>query len=173
MKNRSDTIYTTQFSTPLGVMFAASFKDELIMFIFFDKVFIEKELKTLQKILKVEKITQNDTVFENLKIQIDEYFNKKREKFDIPFRVFGTPFQVKCWEALLQIPYGKTISYKKQAQNIKNEKAFRAVANSNSKNLIDIIIPCHRVIASDGKLGGYSCGVDKKLFLLKLEQNIL
>lgn len=166
-----NTIFTTKFSTPLGVVFAASFNGDLIMFVFVDEVFIQKKLEFFKKILKADKIIQNDTVFENLKIQLEEYFHKKREVFDIPLRLFGTSFQIKCWEALLKIPYGKTISYKQQAQNIKNEKAFRAVANSNSKNPIVIIIPCHRVIANDGKLGGYSCGIDKKIILLKLEQN--
>ncbi|MDN5079658.1 methylated-DNA--[protein]-cysteine S-methyltransferase [Aliarcobacter butzleri] len=83
----------------------------------------------------------------------------------------GTPFQIKVWETLLKIPYGKTISYKEEAKMIENEKAFRAVANANGKNNLSIIVPCHRVISNNGEIGGYTGGVEKKEFLLKLEQN--
>ena len=81
----------------------------------------------------------------------------------------GTPFQQKVWASLQKIPYGKTISYAKLADNIDQPTAFRAVANANGKNPFSIIVPCHRVISSDGKLGGYTGGVDKKVYLLAIE----
>ncbi|WP_419673674.1 methylated-DNA--[protein]-cysteine S-methyltransferase [Aliarcobacter butzleri] len=102
---------------------------------------------------------------------MNEYFLKKRTNFTIPLKLIGTPFQIKVWEALLKIPYGKTISYKEEAKMIENEKAFRAVANANGKNNLSIIVPCHRVISNNGEIGGYTGGVEKKEFLLKLEQN--
>lgn len=102
--------------------------------------------------------------------QIKEYLNGEREVFDLPLELsLGTPFQQKVWAALQKIPYGETISYAKLADNIGQPKAFRAVANANGKNPFSIIIPCHRVIASDGELGGYTGGLDKKEYLLALE----
>ena len=102
--------------------------------------------------------------------QINEYTNGKRQYFDLPLDVsIGTPFQQKVWASLQKIPYGETISYAKLADNIDQPTAFRAVANANGKNPFSIIVPCHRVISSDGKLGGYTGGVDKKVYLLAIE----
>lgn len=102
--------------------------------------------------------------------QINEYVNGKRQYFDLPLDVgTGTLFQQKVCTALQNIPYGETISYAKLAATIGQPTAFRAVANANGKNPFSIIIPCHRVISSDGKLGGYTGGVDKKAYLLALE----
>ena len=102
--------------------------------------------------------------------QMREYLSGTRTQFDLPLLIEGTPFQKKCWKALTKIPYGKTISYKEQAKSFGNEKAVRAVGSANGKNRFPIIIPCHRVIASDGTLGGYSGGLNVKIKLLKIEQ---
>ena len=102
--------------------------------------------------------------------QLTEYFNGDRQAFDLPLDTsLGTKFQQRVWQALQDIAYGKTISYATLAQNVDSPQGFRAVANANSKNPFSIIIPCHRVIASDGKLGGYTGGLDKKEYLLALE----
>ncbi|MDK2091918.1 methylated-DNA--[protein]-cysteine S-methyltransferase [Aliarcobacter butzleri] len=170
MKNEN-IIFTTKFSTPLSEMFAAYFKDELIMFTPFEKEFCEKRIENLKKILKANKVIEDKNIFKLLEKEINEYFFKKRTNFTIPLKLIGTPFQIKVWEALLKIPYGKTISYKEEAKMIENEKAFRAVANANGKNNLSIIVPCHRVISNNGEIGGYTGGVEKKEFLLKLEQN--
>ena len=99
-----------------------------------------------------------------------EYFDGKRKSFDgLPLRAEGTAFQKKVWDALLTIPYGETRSYKEQAIIVGNEKACRAVGTANGKNPISIIIPCHRVIGSDGSLTGYGGGLDIKKALLELE----
>lgn len=104
--------------------------------------------------------------------QLNQYFNGRRQRFDLPLDLSpGTKFQQKVWHALAQIPYGETISYAKLAQNIGQPTAYRAVANANGKNPFSIIIPCHRVIASDGGLGGYTGGIDKKQLLLSIESN--
>lgn len=166
-----EIINTTTFSTPLGEMFAASSKKGIVMLTFFTPFYIEAKIEVLKKTLNVEVIPANNEIFKTLKIQLNEYFEKKRTTFEIPLQLIGSPFQVKCWKELLNIPYGKTISYKEQAIKIGNEKAFRAVANANGQNMIDILVPCHRVIANNGKLSGYTGGVEKKEFLLKLEQN--
>jgi len=104
--------------------------------------------------------------------QLDEYFAGTRQTFDLPLSPKGTPFQEKVWKQLQEIPYGQTISYSQLAQAIGNPKACRAVGSANGKNPISIIIPCHRVIASDGSLGGYSSGLENKKILLDLEKNL-
>jgi len=103
------------------------------------------------------------------KKQLEQYFAGKRTSFDVALDLVGTEFQVRAWRALCRIPFGKTISYGQQASNIKNPKAFRAVGSANGKNPIPIIVPCHRVVASDGSLGGYSLGLKMKKQLLALE----
>ncbi|MDR0681132.1 MAG: methylated-DNA--[protein]-cysteine S-methyltransferase [Dysgonamonadaceae bacterium] len=103
-------------------------------------------------------------------IQLSEYFAGKRRSFDLPLFAKGTEFQEKVWDALLQLPYGKTVSYAEVAKIVRHPKAWRAVGSANGKNPIAIIIPCHRVIASDGTLGGYAHGLDIKKQLLDLEK---
>jgi len=103
--------------------------------------------------------------------QLKEYFAGARKTFDVPLSFKGTPFQAKDWKALLTIPYGETRSYKQIAELIGSPKACRAVGLANNRNPISIIIPCHRVIGSDGKLVGYGGGLDIKERLLALERN--
>ena len=101
--------------------------------------------------------------------QLEEYFSGQRQQFDIALDIEGTVFQRKVWDQLLRIPFGSTVSYKEIAKKIKNPKAMRAVGNANGKNPLCIIIPCHRVIANDGTIGGYSGGIHIKQMLLKHE----
>ena len=104
--------------------------------------------------------------------QLDQYLAGERQQFDMTLDwSLGTPFQQSVWRALQQIPYGQTISYAQLAQSIGKPTAYRAVANANGKNPFSIIIPCHRVVASHGSLGGYTGGLDKKRLLLGIEQN--
>lgn len=102
-------------------------------------------------------------------VQLNEYFTGKRKVFDLPINLNGTSFQQKVWKELRNIPYGETKSYRDIASSIGNKKAVRAVGCANSKNPILIIVPCHRVINKNGKLGGFACGIDVKKFLLELE----
>lgn len=101
--------------------------------------------------------------------QIEDYLNGTRKVFDLPLDFAGTPFQREVWEQLQMIPYGQTISYKELAKRINRPKAFRAVGTANGRNPLSLIVPCHRVIASDESLGGYAGGLDRKAFLLQLE----
>jgi len=101
--------------------------------------------------------------------QIDEYFNKKRQIFDLPLVLHGTDFQIKDWKALQKIPYGRTLSYGEIAAMIGKPKACRAVGMANNRNPISIVIPCHRVIGHDGSLTGYGGGLKLKQKLLDLE----
>lgn len=102
--------------------------------------------------------------------ELDEYFQGKRKTFDIPLRTHGTPFQEKVWAALRAIPYGEVRSYKEVAEAIGHPKAYRAVGMANNANPIFIIVPCHRVIGSDGSLTGYGGGLPMKKALLSLEK---
>jgi len=104
--------------------------------------------------------------------QLDEYFIGECRSFDLPLRPAGTPFQTAVWQGLLGIPYGETVSYGQLAALIGRPGAARAVGGANRVNPLPVFIPCHRVIAADRKLGGFSCGLWRKEFLLKLERAI-
>lgn len=103
--------------------------------------------------------------------ELDEYFKGARKTFKLPLALKGTPFQKKVWQALMTIPYGETMTYKQVAEAIGNPKACRAVGMANNRNPIPIIIPCHRVIGSNGKLVGYAGGLHIKEKLLEMEQS--
>lgn len=103
-------------------------------------------------------------------IQLDEYFQGKRTTFSLPFKLTGTLFQLAVWKELQNIPYGKTTSYKEIAQKINKPKAYRAVGMANNKNPLPIIIPCHRVIGSNGKLIGYAGGLKIKKLSLRIRK---
>ena len=104
--------------------------------------------------------------------QLDEYFNGQRTSFDIPVCQDGTDFQQSVWHELMNIPFGKTITYADLAQSLDNPKAVRAVGAVNGKNRIWVIVPCHRVIGSDGSLTGYAGGLDRKKWLLQHEAKV-
>jgi len=105
--------------------------------------------------------------------ELKEYFEGTRLSFDLPLKMEGTEFQIKVWNALLQIPFGETRSYKQIAEAVGNPLGSRAIGNANNKNKISIIVPCHRVIGANGKLVGYEGGLDIKEKLLNLEKNII
>lgn len=110
---------------------------------------------------------------EQTKRQLMEYFSGKRKAFDLPLAITGTGFQKKVWEELRHIPYGKTLSYLGLSRQIGNVKAIRAVGHANGQNPLAIIIPCHRVIGSDGSLTGYAGGLWRKKWLLEHEGALL
>ncbi len=107
--------------------------------------------------------------FQEVVRQLNEYFNSKRKTFDLKLNPKGTEFQKNVWRSLLEIPFGKTTSYLELSRRLGDVKAIRAVANANAKNPLWIIIPCHRVIGSDGSLTGYAGGLHRKEWLLKHE----
>ena len=112
---------------------------------------------------------KNHSLLNEVERQLKEYFAKKRKQFDLPLHAEGTPFQEHVWECLRQIPYGTVVSYKDIAVKMQNPLAVRAVGSANGRNPISIIVPCHRVIASGGGLGGFAGGLDRKQILLDLE----
>lgn len=126
----------------------------------------------MKKLLNAQYLEKDDIVLQDTRQQLDEYFSMKRENFDIPLLMVGTQFQKSVWEELIKIPYANTASYLELSKAIGNEKAVRAVANANGANAIAIIIPCHRIIGSDGSLTGYAGGLPLKKKLLELENNL-
>ena len=128
--------------------------------------------RRIQNGLKAEYVKQSSKVIEETIKEMEEYFAGERKDFDIPLLILGTDFQKSVWDGLLKIPYGATASYLELSQNIGKEKAIRAVASANGANAISILIPCHRVIGSNGDLVGYAGGLPAKKKLLALEGNL-
>jgi methylated-DNA-[protein]-cysteine S-methyltransferase len=121
------------------------------------RIFLNNNSVTIKNTTST-RLRPDDPYMFNIFNQLEEYFNGKRKKFNLPLDIKGTKFQKKVWNELSKIPYGKIVSYKKIAEKIGNKKALRAVGKASAYNPLCIIIPCHRVINSNGKLGGYSAG---------------
>jgi len=160
-----------RFSTPLGPMMAGASDEGLCFLEFTDRRGLEKELIDLKKRIKGVILPGNSKVIEQTKQQLADYFSGTLQDFSLPLFTPGTPFQQQVWDQLRTIPYGQTRSYKEQAGHIGNPKAVRAVATANGMNRLAIIIPCHRVIGSDGSLTGYAGGLARKQWLLDHEAN--
>jgi methylated-DNA-[protein]-cysteine S-methyltransferase len=135
----------------------------------YDQTQANVKLWTRKHFLKCE-IIRDDEKTAPVVQQLNEYFQGRRYHFDIPLQLCGTPFQKRVWETLRAIPHGETRTYKQIAQTMKAGKAVRAIGNANNKNPLPILIPCHRVIGSNGSLVGYGGGIDKKQFLLDIEK---
>jgi len=129
----------------------------------------ERVYSRLRRILNAEFAEGSSPVIAQAITQLNEYFTGERYRFDVPLIFVGTEFQKRVWAELLNIPYGKTISYGEMAINMGRPTSVRAIANANGANAISIFAPCHRVIGSDGALTGYGGGLTVKAFLLKLE----
>ena len=156
-------MWKTEISSPVGILQA--FADEQGLTGLIWPLSEDKRFDTEFELVKPDQVP----VFKKLKSQLGEYFDRKRMKFDLPLHPIGTEFQVAAWNALCEIPYGKTRTYAEQAANIGRPKAVRAVGAANGRNPISIVIPCHRVIGSNGRLTGFAGGVDVKRFLLEHE----
>lgn len=152
-----EKVFKTYYSSPIGIVEIAGTEDGVTSIIFAEgKVTTDK----IPEILK------------NAYYQLDEYFNGKRRAFDLKLSLKGTEFQRKVWMELMNIPYGETLTYKDIADRLGNSHAVRAVGNANGKNPISIVVPCHRVIGSNGKLTGYAGGLERKAWLLKHEKDM-
>lgn len=101
--------------------------------------------------------------------QLDEYFNGSRKQFEFAYKLLGTDFQIRVWQELEKIPYGTMVTYAEQAIKLGDVKSIRAVGTANGKNKLAIVVPCHRVVGTDGSLTGYAGGIDKKKWLLQHE----
>lgn len=165
-------ILLERFPTPLGPMYAAATENALCLLEFTDRRMLETEFRDLSKRLQANIIPGSNAITEQTRQQVEEYFDGGRTKFDLPLETPGTPFQQKVWNQLNQIPYGETRSYLAQAQAMGEPAAVRAVARANGMNRIAIVVPCHRVLGSSGKLTGYAGGLARKRWLLKHEQKV-
>ncbi len=159
----------THLTTPLGPMIAGATDEGICLFDFSERRMMESIMKRIEQRMKSPLIPGHHTYFDILNKQVEEYFNGTRKEFDLPLHLIGSDFQKKVWNALLQIPYGETRSYKQQSIAIDNLKAIRAVGTANGQNAIAIIVPCHRVIGDNGSLVGYGGGLPKKKWLLEHE----
>jgi AraC family transcriptional regulator of adaptative response/methylated-DNA-[protein]-cysteine methyltransferase len=160
----------THIETDLGLMIAAATHKGICMFEFSDYKLLDLELRQLGALSNAPLVQGDNPHFNTLKEQIRQYFMGERRNFDIPLDLAGTEFQKQVWLSLFQIPYGCTTTYAKQAELLGKRSAIRAVANANGKNKISIILPCHRVIGTNGSLTGYGGGIWRKEKLLELER---
>lgn len=174
-KNSKDQkiIDLKRIETPIGTMFAAAVEEGICMLEFTDRKMLENEFKDLAKSLNATIVQGENRHFKTLEKELSEYFDGNRTEFTVPLSPVGTEFQKSVWKVLMKIPYGETWNYKKQSEVLGDVKKVRAVANANGMNKISILIPCHRVIGSNGTLTGYGGGIWRKQKLLELEKAIL
>jgi len=166
----SSLIRLTEFESPLGQMIAGSTEEGICLLEFADNARrIEKEIASLEQLLGARVVHGEDPHLEVLTQQLAEYFKGVRKVFTLPLVTPGSLFLQEVWHELLKIPYGTTRSYMDQAKALGKPDAIRAVAHANGMNRISIIIPCHRVVGSDGKMTGYGGGIWRKKRLLELE----
>jgi methylated-DNA-[protein]-cysteine S-methyltransferase len=158
--------------TKIGELILGSFEGKLCLLDFRYRKMRKSVDERIKKGLNAKFLENNTEIIEKTRAELDEYFHGNRKEFDVPLQMVGTDFQKSVWEAILRVPFGTTLTYLQLAKNIKNEKAVRAVAVANGANSMAIIIPCHRIIGSNGELVGYAGGLPIKKRLLKLEQII-
>ena len=166
-------LHTTNLDSPIGPLFLAASEQGLVALEFDARLPGQQSIRPNPRHLREE---EEEFRFENsprlmlpYTSELQEYFSGKRREFAFPLDLRGTDFQLACWRALLEIPYGETRTYAAIARAVGNPNAFRAVGMANNRNPIAIVVPCHRVIASDGTLCGYGGGLEVKRKLLALE----
>jgi AraC family transcriptional regulator, regulatory protein of adaptative response / methylated-DNA-[protein]-cysteine methyltransferase len=163
-------IQITTIETPLGEMIAGAIEEGLCLLEFSDRRMLPTEYKDLSGYLKTTIQEGENKHFRTVRKQLKEYFEGSRKEFSIPLVTPGTPFQQAVWKELINIKFGTTRSYQEQSVALGKPESIRAVANANGMNRISIIIPCHRVIGSDGHLTGYGGGLKRKKWLLDHEK---
>ncbi len=170
MEQEDRVIHIQKYHSPCGDMLLGSFRERLCLCDWVNGRHRKATVRRVGRTLRARFEETGSDVIKETEKQLDEYFAGKRKTFEIPLLFAGTDFQKVVWQKLLEIPYGKTISYGELARMLGQPKAVRAVANANGANAISIIAPCHRVIGSDHSLTGYGGGLDVKKFLLELER---
>ncbi len=165
-----ETITINRILTPLGPMLVGASERGICLLEFVDRRMLETQIKRLQKALKCTFIPGNHPSINRLDQELTEYFSGDRKGFSVPLDLPGSEFSRKVWDGLRKIPYGETRSYQEQARALGTPAAVRAVARANGDNRVAIVVPCHRVIGSDGTLKGYGGGMWRKRLLLDLER---
>lgn len=172
-----ETIHSTIVMSPVGPLFLAASQAGLMALEFDARLPGQQTVRPNPRDLRTEgerkeprfKFEESRKALQPYVQQLDEYFAAKRREFTFPLDLRGTDFQLACWRALLAIPYGETRSYGDIARAVGRPQGFRAVGMANNRNPVAIVVPCHRVIASDGSLCGYGGGLEIKRQLLELE----
>lgn len=168
-----NVIYLHRFTTPLGPMYAGATAKGICLLEFTDRRMLESEFKDLTKRLKAKIIVGKNDHSRQAQQQVQEYFEGSRTQFDVVLDTPGSEFQQRVWDELKKVPFGTTRTYKQQANVIGQPSAIRAVASANGHNRVSIIIPCHRIIGSDGHLTGYGGGLARKKWLLEHEKEVV
>jgi AraC family transcriptional regulator, regulatory protein of adaptative response / methylated-DNA-[protein]-cysteine methyltransferase len=163
-------ITTTKIETELGIMIAGAVDEGICLLEFSDRKMLNTEYKDLSRYFETFIQEGENRHFQTLIKQLKEYFEGSRQEFSVPLVTPGTDFQQAVWKELMNIPYGATRSYQEQSVALGKPDSIRAVANANGMNRISLIIPCHRVIGSDGHLTGYGGGLKRKRWLLDHEK---
>jgi len=156
--------------TPIGSMLAGATDDAIVLFDFADRPMIGAQVAAVRR--RIGPIRDGEApLLDRLESQLTEYFTGGRHEFDVPLDIPGSAFQERVWAELRRIPYGETISYRELAERVQAGAAYRAVGRANGSNRVAVIVPCHRVIATGGGLGGYGGGLPAKRRLLDLERS--
>lgn len=166
---KDDIIHLSQIDTPLGSMYAGAVNDGICLLEFADRKDLQMQFQKIEQLYNANIEYGSSKYFDMLEDQLQEYFAGHRKDFEVPLALNGTEFQRRVWHELLNIPFGAARSYQQLALAIQKPKSFRAVANAIGANRIAMLIPCHRVIGTNGKLTGYAWGTWRKKWLLALE----
>lgn len=173
-----ETLHTTIMQSPVGPLFLAASESGLFALEFYARLPGQRTIRPNPRDLRSEngrrenegiQFVESPRVMQPYVQELEQYFGGARRRFSFPLDLRGTDFQLACWRALLEIPYGETRTYAEIARAVGKPQAFRAVGMANNRNPAAIVVPCHRVIASDGTLCGYGGGLDIKRKLLELE----
>ena len=167
-----ETIAIQYYDSPCGTLILGGIADMLCLCDWADSRHRQRTDIRLQRMLGAKYAFRDAYVVKRTMAELDEYFRGTRTTFDISLLMTGTEFQKQVWRHLRDIPYGATISYGEEARRIGRPAAVRAVANANGANPVSILVPCHRVIGSNGALSGYAGGTAAKQWLLHLEQSV-
>ena len=159
-----ERIFFQKLRSPVGELFIYADKDDLLAL-----TFRQNKIQVLKQLGIERPVNQSNPLIQLTISQLEKYFKGELKSFQIPVRLSGTKFQLAIWNALRKIPHGEISNYKKQAIRLKKPQAVRAVGAANGRNPISIIIPCHRILGSNGSLTGYAGGISAKAKLLELE----
>ena len=170
-RSRSETcVVTAMFESPVGPLLAGTTNEGVCLLEFCERRALKKQIEAVQRRFECAVVPGRHRLLERLRLELNRYFDRRLTSFTVPLVYPGTPFQQRVWSELLKIPYGRTIAYETLARRAGRPGAQRAVGTANGANRIAIVIPCHRVVNKDGKLGGYGGGLWRKQYLLELEQ---
>lgn len=169
LKSETKYLYQSNYTSPLGEMLVIAIDEGICLLEFTDRIRFDKQVNKVLSIFNFPIKVEDHQHIIHLKKELDLYFDKQLKQFTVPLFFIGTAFQIKVYQSLLNIDYGTTSTYKKQAIVLGDIKAIRAVATANGSNKMAIIVPCHRIIGSNKDLIGYAGGIDRKKALLELE----